>query len=340
MGRDEEDARHQPGLDPACTEPCASCVGLCEKAGSPALPTEPGPSIPSDGELQAADLGWDIFADSPSEDGSEEHAEAGGFEPLSEEYVASLERSICDHDYDGAYQRGTTASPARHEADRLLIESLARGGFAGPRQIRFEAELAAYGYPVMMALTRTGEIMKRVAEMGRPLGVRDTILRWSRDDRSELCLETVARALVFFRTKVLIPGKWNPTRGTTVKTYFIGACLFQFTNVFQQWDRERLRWRNKHVVILDDPDDPAGLGEMSGTEDPAQAVLMNQQVDQILTELADRDPTLHRVAQLRLEGYSDVDAAKQVGLSPRAVEGRWYRFNKHLRRRHDRGWTE
>jgi len=176
--------------------------------------------------------------------------------------------------------------------------------------------------------------------MGRPLSVRDTVLRWSRDDRSELSLETVARALVFFRTKVLMLGKWDPARGATIKTYFIGACLSQFPNVFQHWDRERLRWRNKHMVILDDPDDPAGLAEMSSTEDPAQAVLMSQQLDQIMAELADRDPTLYRVARLRLEGYSDVDAAKQVGLSARAVEGRWYRFNKHLRRRYDRGWTE
>jgi len=334
--------RKTPGTSRASIrlEPCASCVDLCQTTESQTSVAEPGSPAIDGRDLRAPNLAWDPFADSPSENGDEQYGEATGFEPVSTEYVASLERSLCDNDYDDSQQRTATETPARHEGDRLLIEMLARCGFTGPRQIRFEAELAAYGYPVMMALTRTGEIIKRVAEMGRPLSVRDTVLRWSRDDRSELSLETVARALVFFRTKVLMLGKWDPARGATIKTYFIGACLSQFPNVFQHWDRERLRWRNKHMVILDDPDDPAGLAEMSSTEDPAQAVLMSQQLDQIMAELADRDPTLYRVARLRLEEYSDVDAAKQVGLSARAVEGRWYRFNKHLRRRYDRGWTE
>jgi hypothetical protein len=53
---------------------------------------------------------------------------------------------------------------------------------------------------------------------GRPLGITDTGAGWSRDDRCELSTETVARALDFFRRKVLQAGAWDHTLGATIRS--------------------------------------------------------------------------------------------------------------------------
>lgn len=257
------------------------------------------------------------------------------FEPISQEDVAALEATICGDDYDGLEQQQATQRLARLESDRQLIEHLTRRGFTGPAQQLFEAELATYGFPVMMAWTRTGEIIRRVAEMGRSLGIRDTGPEWSHDDRSELSVETVAHALVFFRNKVLRTGRWDAGQGATIKTYFVGACLFQFPNVYQRWAGERRRWSAQHVMILDNPDDPEGFRQIPGDDDLEFRVMTNHELEEIMAELAERDEILHRIAELRLKGYSDAEAAREVGLSARAVEGRWYRFKTDVRRRHN-----
>lgn len=249
-----------------------------------------------------------------------------GFTPESGEHIEALEESLCADDYDNDRQRALAENLARREADQELIAALARDGFTGPAQETFEAELAAYAYPVMMAWTRTGEIIRRCRERGRPIGIADTGAGWSRDDRCELSTETVARALDFFRDKILIPGAWDPARGATIKTYFVGACLFQFPNVYQRWATERRNW--KCECLLDHPGDPAGILDLAGDSGADERIQAREELDLVLAELDEKFPGLRRVAELRAQGYSDAEAARLLGMSPRAVEGQWYRFRK------------
>lgn len=262
---------------------------------------------------------------------------AGGYEPVSDEYVALLEDSIGGKDDDGSRPPALTQNLARRAADCRLVAHLAQHEFAGPAQDKLDAALAAYGYPVMMAWTRTGEIFKKVAEKGRPLAIPGGGPGWSHDDRAELSAETVAHALVFFRTQILQAGRWDPGGGATIKTYFTGACVHQFPNVYRRWDRERRRWQDNVLMRLDDPDDPAGLRQIPGHDDPADTAVASLQRDQILADLAARDPLLRRAILLRHDGYSGIEAAKLLGLTPRALEGRWYRFARDLRQRDQEG---
>jgi DNA-directed RNA polymerase specialized sigma24 family protein len=257
------------------------------------------------------------------------------FQPATEQDIESVEAAIRGEDYAGEQAQDAAERLARLEADRHLIEHLARTGFAGPGQVIFEAELAEYGFTVMMAWTRTGEIIRKLAAAGRPLRTRETGPGWSFDDRTELSVETVARALVFFREEILRTGKWNPDHGGAIRTYFVGACLHHFPNVYRRWERERRRWESKHIMTMDHPDDPDGLRQISSDDDLEFKVLTKRQLEEILTQLAEKDAVLHSVAELRLRGYSDVEAARELGLSARALEGRWYRLRNEFRRRPD-----
>jgi DNA-directed RNA polymerase specialized sigma24 family protein len=265
------------------------------------------------------------------EPGKEELHRASAYAPVTEQCVAAVEETLCDDDYDNLQQRAIAENLARRVADRELITALAKNGFTGAAQDIFEGELAAYGYPVMMAWTRTGMIIKKVAERGRPLGI-DAAPEWSRDERSELSLETVARALAFFREKVLLAGAWDHTRGATIKTYFVGACLFQFPNVYQRWNTERERWRSHCAVNFDDPDDPNGIWQLPSRDRTEERAISRTELRQALAEMQAKDPALYNIVVLKLlEGYTDAQAAGWLDLTPKAVEGMWYRFRRNHR---------
>jgi hypothetical protein len=276
-------------------------------------------------------------AAAPAETGGNEPGRSPAFMPVTEEDVTALEESVCQDDYDSLQQQAIAGNLARREEDRELIAKLAKSNFEGPGQELFEAELAAYGYPVMMAWTRTGEIVKKTAGKGRPLSIPSSGLGWSRDDRSELSSETVARAVDFFREKVLRAGTWDHTRGATIKTYFVGACLFQFPNVYQVWQTERRHWNSSPTVSIDDPGVPGLLYQVPGDDDTEHRAIARCQLQQVMTELADKYPDLHQIVNMWLDGDTDVEAARRLGITPRTVEGRWHRFRHRYRRRGDGG---
>jgi hypothetical protein len=307
-----EDAGQQPHVSSARIEP--------GKKGRP-------PRAASDGTSAAAQADAD----------GDESARSPAFVPVTEEDVTALEESVCDGDYDSPQQQAIAGNLARREQDRELIARLAKSNFEGSGQELFEAELAAYGYPVMMAWTRTGEIIKKTAEKGRPLRVPGDGPGWSREDRSELSSETVGRALAFFREKVLRPGAWDHTRGATIKTYFVGACLFQFPNVYQAWQTERRRWNGRPTVSIDDPDGPDMLYQVPSGDDTEHRALARHQLQQVMTELSDKYPDLHQVVKMWLDGCTDTQAANRLGITPRTVEGQWHRFRRGHRRRDNGG---
>jgi hypothetical protein len=264
----------------------------------------------------------------PADTGEEEPGRPSSFVPVTEADVAALEESVWKDDYDRGQQQAIAGNLARREEDRELIARLAKSNFEGPGQDLFEAELAAYGYPVMMAWTRTGEIIRKTKEKGRPLRIPCDGPGWSREDRSELSSETVARALVFFREKVLRAGAWDYTHGATIKTYFVGACLFQFPNVYQAWQGERQRWNRRPTVSADDPDGPDMLYQVPSDDDTEHRAIARHKLQQVMAELAGKHPDLYRVVQMWLEGHTDAQAAEKLGSTPRKIEGQWRRYRR------------
>jgi hypothetical protein len=192
----------------------------------------------------------------PASAAQDANARSGPFRPgLRDREIDELERELTDDDLrspaDPA-ERARVENAKQRLADRALIAELAAAGFAGPVFEVAETEFAAYGIAVLMAWMRTGQIFGKCLAMGRP--VSDHALQWSRDDRLEIAIETTARALRFFIDKVLKPEKWDHRRGASLRTFFVGACLMQFPNVFDVWITEQRRWAqvNDDEPILDD----------------------------------------------------------------------------------------
>jgi hypothetical protein len=136
----------------------------------------------------------------------------------------------------------------RLAADLDLINTLALRGFSGPDYDYFAGELAKYGMAVIGGWLRRGLIFRRAEERG--LGGLPRPPAAALDDPetiAELTNETVAKALFHFRCDVLLRGRWDSTRGASIRTYFIGQCLLRFANVYREWWRKEAR----HGPVVD-----------------------------------------------------------------------------------------
>ena len=138
-------------------------------------------------------------------------------------------------------------------------------------------------------------------------------------------METTAKALVFFRDQVLLGKRWNVNAGATVTTYFVGACLLAFPNVFRRWQGEQRRLADAYALEKINCPEGRGLGDHVGA-DPEDEVVTRLTLIQEVRRLP---PRLRQVsAAVLADDRTFAAAAESVGMTPRAVEGQFYRHRQ------------
>jgi hypothetical protein len=263
----------------------------------------------------------------PGSDTSDATARPGPVQAaLDDGEVDEVEQELTDDDLRSPadpVERARVRNAQRRLADHALVKELAAADFTGPVFDVAVTEFASYGIAVLMAWMRTGQIFGKCMAKGRP--VSGSTSQWSRDDRLEIAVETTARALKYFLGEVLAPGKWDHSRGATLKTFFIGACLLQFPNEFDRWASEQRRWGQpegeqalEYAVVRGDPQwaDPTG-----------DAAVRACTVQERLAEIPDRQ-TRQAAWLVKAYGASHAEAGEVVGLSADGVEGRLYRLRR------------
>lgn len=137
---------------------------------------------------------------------------------------------------------------AQLEADVDLVTRLMFGGFTGQDWDKCAERLVGYGLMVITAWVITGRIIQRCHEKGYgPLEPSSSIR--NQDAADELAGETVAVALKKFRDTVLARGKWDPNKGASLRTFFIGQCLIRFPNIYRHWLTEhRARVKDRETL--------------------------------------------------------------------------------------------
>lgn len=233
------------------------------------------------------------------------------------------------------------ASLQRRAEDEILVMQLAADGFTGPKYEMFEAELVAYALPILRSWLRRGLIFEYCSKRGRPVTARamdrDYLagnLDENIEERLSLAGETIAKALPVFREHALVQRGWTCEGGASLLTYFVGATLNEFPNVFRKWRTARDAWRQAHGYGLN-ADDLGGQPFGSTADDPGESVVSRQFVLDTLASLPDN---LREVAaRIVLGDESQAEAGEATGLSERAVEGRLHRYrNERARRRDER----
>lgn len=143
---------------------------------------------------------------------------------------------LADADRDRAAERFQ-----RLAGDRELADALRASGYRGRDYDLFANEIAKYGWAVIRGWIYKGQIRGEVKRKG--FGALEPEPRPGAmiEDAESLADETVVLALRAFRDKVLVSGKWDPAKGASLRTFFVGQCLLQFSNVYKRWRREELR---------------------------------------------------------------------------------------------------
>lgn len=204
----------------------------------------------------------------------------------------------------------------RLTADRELVERVMWRGYAGPEWERFRTALAEYGIAVLRAWIISGRVFVECRRKG--FGSIVQRRRATPDDALGLAGETVAVALVFFRDQVLIPGRWDMRKGASLNTFFVGACIRNFPNVYRRHDGSeiaRYLAREAHVeeeVLM--VGDPAPFNRPDRRYELKDAV---RSID---------DAIVREVLLGDAVGYTQAETAARLGKTRWTVEGRMRRY--------------
>lgn len=204
---------------------------------------------------------------------------------------------------DATLQRLAQMSPAEHE-QRLQFDSetvlqLQLSGWSDEAWEPVAEALAEYGFGVFVGWLITGKVFAEVKKVGQPVTVCPR--SWLDDDEvQEMAGETVALALNKFK-KVLQAGTWNPARGASLATFFVGQCKYQFCNVYRAWFTREQRLREVPVVFDT---------EQVNRSDPAAGTVGMGDAATILDKMP---PLVARVFKLKyLDGYTYKQIAQMV----------------------------
>lgn len=176
------------------------------------------------------------------------------------------------------------------------------------------------GFKTIKKQLRTGELAQASVNMGRPIEWKFDdlrLLRESEELRDELAAEVLLKADQIFFENVK---NWNPDKGAALPTYFIGACKQAFKGAYMAWSnaRERLWFTTAQMAAapwLDPNYSRSFTDQIEVSETVAQVFALAK-------------PNQKPILGLLYQGYSQVDAAKALGLTPKTVERRMYQLRK------------
>ncbi len=222
---------------------------------------------------------------------------------------------------------------ARLEADSELMLRLSVEGFEGRAWTEVSRALVEYGYTVMRAWVVTGQVFMKLREKGR--SVADPPYGGiPRSDALVIAEDAVADAIVHFRDKVLKKGYWDPSKGASLTTFFIGNCLmFQFPNLYRSWRRDYVKVHRYDPIHSEDGEsEHPAIMRLAG-DDPADAVVAADHSARRAQEILDPIPdgVNRAILMLRADGFGIDEIAEVLGLGYDIVESRLYRARKKLR---------
>jgi hypothetical protein len=206
----------------------------------------------------------------------------------------------------------------RLAADDRLYQTLAATAFTGPGWDRFSDALARYGLQVLRAWIGTAKIFALCRDRGYPTERR---IRLDEETVADLATGTVAAAIAAFRDSVLPKGRWDPTRGASLRTFFIGQCLMRFPREYGRWLKD-----NPPMQLVPE------LGDAAATDpdaDPAHVA----EVRALLSEVVAASPrakALAKILALQTAGFSQDEIASRLTLSVGSVESALYRHRKRV----------
>lgn len=225
----------------------------------------------------------------------------------------------------------------RDESDRLagdreLYEVLREQGFQGRDYDDFEIELMGYGFACIKKWILTGELLAKCREkldfVPTDEEVRLELL--TSDEAEEIAIDIVVQSVLEFREDALVGGRWSPTGGASLKTFFVGRCLMEACKVLRQRARELKRTARYLQEVEEDE-----LLQLPSREMPLETQFeLDDELRHVAGLLSDKEL---EVARLRAEGLSAKEIADKLGALPRSVNKALERVRAKARKHKNEG---
>lgn len=202
---------------------------------------------------------------------------------------------------------------ARLLGDERLLADLTAARFEGPEWDFVEEQLLRYGLTVISSWIRSGLIVAKCAEK-RVRARAPRLEAREPETADEIAMDIVIVAIVKFRDDVLLRGRYDPQKGASLSTFYIGQCLFQYDNQMAKWENHETS-----TLRISDYDVEMSMFDVDrtvGTEDDAIRTVMVQ----MILRGASNDMAA-RVLAMSAMDYSMDDIARSVGKSLNAVKG-------------------
>jgi DNA-directed RNA polymerase specialized sigma24 family protein len=179
--------------------------------------------------------------------------------------------------------------------------------------------LVTHALPILRSWVRTGKIFSKVAHAGRPVSPPSSRLYRRLDaEVDDIVYETMAAGLRRLTTSARTGRGWSPRGGSSLTSYFVGACVHEFSNIYRSWYRRAVT--ESREVPTDEP---------FATEAPDAADVALAAVE-FSEFLASVDGTTRSALGMMADGLSFAEIGNSLGISPRAVEGRLHRLRRRL----------
>lgn len=213
----------------------------------------------------------------------------------------------------------------RLAGDAELLLSLQQVGFSGPEWDYFANELARYGLAVIKGWMKRGLIESRCAEKRIPVRRLTWDVLHDESAITAIADETVAEAIDRFRHEALMGGIWDPGKGASLRTFFIGQCLLRYGNVLSRWYRHELPTANAAA-----PDELFAVAEALGGLTPVEDDVIRSQTAEIVLRGASSERAARALA-LNAYGYTNAEIAAIIGATESAVANLLKRERARLR---------
>lgn len=214
----------------------------------------------------------------------------------------------------------------RLAADRDLHLELGLRSYSGRLWKCFERTMAEYGQSVMGGWIRTGKVFQECRAKKIPV-MRSALL--PRDiEVDDMATDIVVASIPAFRDEVLIPGVWNAEKGASLRTFFVGQCLFHFPNIYRAWvtsTKALMRTR------LGNHDDVALELEDLSAEGASLELRVELRLQLLRIEAANDQDVRRREALVAMSdamGLENQEIGERLAMTARAVEAVLYRRRK------------
>jgi hypothetical protein len=215
--------------------------------------------------------------------------------------------------------------------DALLVKRVRQAGEGSREYVELSTVLFEAGVGTLTNLRKKDLLFPILRQ--RRIAVPRPPESWWEDAPRVIYLSVRGTVPNFMRQQVL-DGGWDPSKGTTLKTFFVTACLYGFAREYRIYYREE-RGGHHLEYCVDDVTPLADYHQKCGPgppEDPESTAVDRDTLRNLLPP--DTDFNLLTILVRVSQHYAQKEIADELGVSEEAVSSKIRRFHHRGGRQH------